>query len=300
MSEAPTRILLVTGMSGAGKSTALQVLEDCGWDAIDNFPLRLLPTLIVGANETPRPVAIGFDSRTRGFSPDDIVAQADGLAARDDVELESLFLDCSDEEIARRYNETRRPHPMARQGSVTEGIAAERTLLAPLAQWANQRIDTDDFKPAQLQQSLREKYGTAGGGDMAITVTSFGFARGMAPNADLLFDMRFLANPYWERSLREQTGMDQGVADHIRADPAFEPAFTRIGDLLTELVPRYAAQDRSYLTIAFGCTGGRHRSVFVAEAVADLLRREGFSPTVRHRDLGDMAHEPGTDGASAG
>ncbi len=228
------------------------------------------------------------------------MAQADDLAARADVELESLFLDCSDEEIARRYNETRRPHPMARQGSVADGIAAERALLAPLAQWADQRIDTEGFKPAQLQQSLREKYGTAGGGEMAITVTSFGFARGMAPNADLLFDMRFLANPYWDRSLREQTGMDRGVADHIRADPAFAPAFTRIGDLLTELVPRYAAQDRSYLTIAFGCTGGRHRSVFVAEAAADLLRGAGFSPTVRHRDLGDAAQGPGTERASAG
>ena len=299
MSQPTTRVLLVTGMSGAGKSTALQVLEDCGWEAIDNFPLRLLPTLIVGGSETQRPVAIGFDSRTRGFSPDTIVAQADDLSARDDVDLQSLFLDCPDEEIARRYNETRRPHPMARKGSVAEGIAAERALLAPLAQWADQCIDTDGLTPSQLQSSLREKYGTSGGGEMAITITSFGFARGMAPNADLLFDMRFLANPYWERSLRERTGMDQGVADHIRADPAFEPAFVSITNMLTELLPRYAAQDRSYLTIAFGCTGGRHRSVFVAEAAAEVLRGAGFSPTVRHRDLGDAKQEPGTNQPSA-
>ena len=285
MSAPSIRVLLVTGMSGAGKSTALQVLEDCGWDAIDNFPLRLLPTLIVGAGDAPRPVAIGFDTRTRGFSPEDIVQQASALAQRGDVALESLFLDCPDEEIVRRYNETRRPHPMARQGSVADGIAAERALLAPLAQWADQHIDTAGSTPARLKRVLQEKYCAAGDGEMAVTVTSFGFARGMAPAADLLFDMRFLANPYWERSLRDKTGQDAAIADYIRADPAFAPAFTRIGDLLTELLPRYAAQDRSYLTIAFGCTGGRHRSVFTAEAIAQLLREAGFSPTVRHRDL---------------
>lgn len=294
MTEAPghQRILLVTGLSGAGKSTALQVLEDLGWETIDNFPVRLLGSLLGGDSDHPAPLAIGFDSRTRGFVPAETIELCEQLATRKDIELTTLFIDCSAAELERRYNETRRPHPMARERPVAGGIKAERELLAPLRSWADIVLDTSDYTSGDLQQVVRERFGKSGGREMTVTISSFGFARGMPPLADLLFDMRFLDNPHWVPELREQTGLDEPVAEHIQADPAFAPAFARISETLTELLPRYAAQDRSYLNIAFGCTGGRHRSVFSAERAAEVLREAGFSPTVIHRNLGSRPADP--------
>ncbi|MBX7532269.1 RNase adapter RapZ [Qipengyuania sp. 1XM1-15A] len=294
MTDAPghQRILLVTGLSGAGKSTALQVLEDLGWETIDNFPVRLLGSLLGGDSDHPAPLAIGFDSRTRGFVPAETIELCEQLATRKDIELTTLFIDCSAAELERRYNETRRPHPMARERPVAGGIKAERELLAPLRSWADIVLDTSDYTSGDLQQVVRERFGKSGGREMTVTISSFGFARGMPPLADLLFDMRFLDNPHWVPELREQTGLDEPVAAHIQADPAFAPAFARISETLTELLPRYAAQDRSYLNIAFGCTGGRHRSVFSAERAAEVLREAGFSPTVIHRNLGSRPADP--------
>ena len=294
MTDAPghQRILLVTGLSGAGKSTALQVLEDLGWETIDNFPVRLLGSLLGGDSDHPAPLAIGFDSRTRGFVPAETIELCEQLATRKDIELTTLFIDCSAAELERRYNETRRPHPMARERPVAGGIKAERELLATLRSWADIVLDTSDYTSGDLQQVVRERFGKSGGREMTVTISSFGFARGMPPLADLLFDMRFLDNPHWVPELREQTGLDEPVAAHIQADPAFGPAFARISETLTELLPRYAAQDRSYLNIAFGCTGGRHRSVFSAERAAEVLREAGFSPTVIHRNLGSRPADP--------
>ena len=286
------RILLVTGLSGAGKTTALQVLEDLGWEAIDNFPIRLLSGLVGSEEEQQAPLAIGFDSRTRGFVPAEIIEQCKSLAGRDDVELLTLFIDCSTAEIERRYNETRRPHPMARGRPVAGGILAERELLEPLRRWADIVIDTTGLPANQLQQMVRERFADKEARDMTVTVSSFGFARGMPPLADLVFDMRFLDNPHWVDGLREQTGLDEAVAAHIEADPAFAPSFARIADTLRDLLPRYAAQGRSYLNIAFGCTGGRHRSVYSAERAAEVLREAGFSPTVLHRNLGSRPADP--------
>lgn len=289
---ATQQILLVTGMSGAGKSTALQVLEDLGWETLDNFPLRLLANLLDTYGESQMPIAIGLDSRTRGFAPQDIIRECEGLGARDGVNLTTLFIDSSDGELQRRYNETRRPHPMARERQVAEGIKDERSLLEPLRNWAEVLIDTSEYSTNQLQQVIRERFGEKDVQGMTITVTSFGFARGMPPLADLLFDMRFLDNPHWIGELRDLTGLDKPVADHIRSDPAFDPAFASICNTLLELLPRYAAQDRSYLNIGFGCTGGRHRSVFSAEAAAQVLREAGFSPTVVHRNLESRPADP--------
>jgi UPF0042 nucleotide-binding protein len=284
------RILLVTGMLGAGKTTALRELEDMGWEAIDNFPMRLLSRL-VGGEAGEHPLAIGFDCRTRGFDPGDVVERVKKLEARGDVDVTTLFLDCAGQELERRFNETRRRHFLAQDAPVGTGIAAERELLAPLRRWAEVLIDTSLFTTNDLQQRIRELFAESAPQAMTVTVTSFGFARGMPPVADLVFDMRFLDNPHWDPKLRGLTGLDAGVGSHVANDPAFASAFERIRDLLLELLPRYAAQGKRYVNIAFGCTGGRHRSVFVAEKIAEALREGGFSPTVLHRNLGSRAAE---------
>ncbi|KPF61869.1 RNase adapter RapZ [Porphyrobacter sp. AAP60] len=287
---AKQELLLVTGLSGAGKSTALAVLEDLGWETIDNFPVRLLKRLVAMPEEPRGPLAIGFDSRTRGFVPADVIALVKDLSERDDVALTFLFLDCSGSELERRYNETRRRHPMADGRPVMEGIAAERELLEPLRRWAEVMIDTSAMTSNDLQGQVRKLFG-AGEGEAAMTLTlsSFGFARGMPPLADLVFDMRFLDNPHWVPGLKELTGQDAPVGEHIERDPAFADVFARIRDLLLVLLPRYQVQGKPYVHVAFGCTGGRHRSVYTAERMAESLRAAGFSPTVRHRNLGSRA-----------
>ena len=294
-SQAPRqRLLLVTGLLGAGKTTALKVLEDLGWEVIDNFPIRLLDRLIDKADSPasdPRaPLAIGFDSRTRGFDPNKVIQRVKQLTARADLEITTLFLDCAGRELERRYNETRRRHPLAQDLPVASGIAAERELMEPLRRWADMVISTTDFTSNDLQQAVRERFGDeTGAQETTISITSFGFARGMPPIAELVFDMRFLDNPHWDPLLREQTGKDQAVADHIRQDAAWDEAFSRIRDLVLLLLPRYRAQGKAYVNIAFGCTGGRHRSVFSAEQLAAALRAADYAPSVLHRNLSARA-----------
>jgi UPF0042 nucleotide-binding protein len=291
--EPPQRLMLVTGILGAGKTTALRVLEDLGWETVDNFPIRLLDRLIdtpqAGARDISGPLAIGFDSRTRGFDPEGIIRQVKELSRRSDLEVTTLFLDCATKELERRYNETRRRHPLAGDTPVAPGIRAERELLAPLRRWADILIDTTEFTSNDLQRAMRERFGTQDGRELTVTVSSFGFSRGMPPIADLVFDMRFLDNPHWDPQLRPLTGRDEAVGAHIRRDPTFDEAFARIRDLLLLLLPRYRAQGKAYVHIAFGCTGGRHRSVFTAERMAEALREGGFSPTLLHRNLGARA-----------
>ena len=282
------RILLVTGMLGAGKSTALRELEDLGWESIDNFPIRLLDRLI-GGSASGHTLAIGFDCRTRGFVPADIIERVKALSERGDLEITTLFLDCAGHELARRFDETRRRHYLAQDMPVPAGIKAERELLSPLRRWADVLIDTTDFTSNDLKQTIRNQFGHTSPAEMTVTVSSFGFSRGMPPATDLVFDMRFLDNPHWQPGLAEQTGLDAPVADYIAANPLFTEAFTRIRDLLLLLLPEYARQGKSYVNIAFGCTGGRHRSVYAAERMAEALRAAGFSPTVLHRNLGSRA-----------
>ena len=291
----PQRILLVTGMLGAGKTTVLRELEDLGWEALDNFPIRFLRRLIGKEGERSEgdntPLAIGFDCRTRGFQPEEIIARVKQLAARGDLQVTTLFLDCSGAELERRFDETRRRHHLAHDLPVGAGIAAERELLAPLRRWADMLIDTTRFSQNELKQAIRERFAEQSPKGVTVTVSSFGFARGVPPAADLVFDMRFLDNPHWVPELREQTGLDAPVGEHIESDPAFAPAFARIRDLLVELLPRYAAQGKTYVNVAVGCTGGRHRSVYMAEKLAAALRDAGFAPTVLHRNLGSRGAE---------
>ncbi|MEO6093828.1 MAG: RNase adapter RapZ [Novosphingobium sp.] len=282
-------VLLVTGLLGAGKTTALRELEDLGWEVIDNFPIRLLERVIDHAEQedgAPRPpLALGFDSRTRGFNPHAIMALVTRLAARSELDSTMLFLDCSGRELERRYNETRHRHPLAGDMPVAAGVAAERELLEPLRLRADAVIDTSEFTANELQQVVRERFSPTGSQTMTITISSFGFARGTPPAPDLVFDMRFLDNPHWDPELRPLTGQDAAVGDHIRKDPSFTEAFARIRDLLLLLIPRYQAQGKAYVHIAFGCTGGRHRSVFTAEQIAATLRGAGFALTLLHRNL---------------
>jgi UPF0042 nucleotide-binding protein len=289
------RILLVTGMLGAGKTTALHELEDIGWEAIDNFPIRLLGRLLGREGERAdgdlTPLAIGFDSRTRGFAPERVIERVKALSARADLEVTTLFLDCATAELRRRYDETRRRHHLAQDTPVDTGILAERELLAPLRRWADVLIDTTRFSSNELRQVIRQHFAGQGNGQMTVTVSSFGFARGVPPAADLVFDMRYLDNPHWQAELRDLTGLDEPVGAHIEKDEAFAASLARISELLLDLLPRYAAQGKSYVNIAFGCTGGRHRSVFMAEKVAAALREGGFAPTVLHRNLAARAAE---------
>jgi RNase adapter protein RapZ len=287
------RVLLVTGLLGAGKTTALKALEDLGWEVIDNFPIRLLDRMIYSPDspvgELRPPLAIGFDSRTRGFNPAKVIERVKKLVGHADLELTTLFLDCAGVELERRFNETRRRHALAQDMPATSGIAAEREIMEPLRRWADMVITTTGYSTNDLQQAIRERFGTEAPMAMTVTVTSFGFSRGTPPLADLVFDMRFLDNPHWDEQLRPLTGKDAPVGARIRKDPAWEEASSRIGDLLLLLLPRYQAQGKAYVNIAFGCTGGRHRSVYTAEVIAAALRKAGYSPSLVHRNLGSRA-----------
>ena len=291
----PNRILLVTGMSGAGKSTALKTLEDLGWEVVDNLPFSLLDRLLAtrpseGASAA-RPLALGIDSRTRGFKAQAIIDRIKSMRESKSENIATLFLDCTGAELERRYSETRRRHPLAPDRPASDGISRERELIAPLRRWADHVIDTTASNSNDLRLELRKRFEVDQGGDPVLSVMSFGFARGLPRNADLVFDMRFLRNPHWDDMLRPMTGLDEAVGLYIRADSAYADAVLRIGDLLLLLLPRYKAEGKSYITVAFGCTGGRHRSVHIAEALSSQLRSAGFSPTVSHRDLSTMADD---------
>ncbi len=290
----PNRILLVTGMSGAGKSTALKSLEDMGWETVDNLPLRLLNRLLVtqlpeGASGD-RPLAFGIDSRTRGFDATAIVDRMKAMRQQGD-DIATVFLDCGGAELERRYSETRRRHPLALDRPAADGIARERELLAPLRRWADHVIDSTNTTSNDLRLEMRTRFGETLNAAPTLSVMSFGFALGVPRNADLVFDMRFLRNPHWDDALRPLSGLDPVVADYIAGDPAYDAAVSRIEELLLILLPRYEAEGKAYVTIAFGCTGGRHRSVHVASRVGQVLRNAGFSPTVNHRDLGRRADD---------
>ena len=278
----PPRVLLVTGMSGAGKSSVLDALEDMGWDVVDNLPVDLLPGFVTAGKECRVvPAAVGMDVRSRGFDPHALPAV---MRAMEGVQPEILYLDCAGRELMRRYDETRRLHPLALDRPPEDGIARERQLTQPLLNAADSVIDTTDLSPTELRDELRRRYGDDSD-QPVLTVVSFAFSRGISRTADLVFDLRFLPNPHWEDDLRPLTGEDEPVRAYLRGDPSWSETMDRIEALLIDWIPRYWAAGKSYVTVAFGCTGGRHRSVAGAVEMAERLRGAGFSPNVRHRDL---------------
>jgi len=289
-------VLLVTGLSGAGKSTALKTLEDIGWETVDNFPFRLIERLLdtppsLSRGDSDPPLALGFDSRTRGFEPDKLINGIKRLQKKRDYLISTLYLDCSGGELERRYSETRRRHPLALDRPAKQGIAMERTLFAPFRRWADHVIDTTDLTANDLQREIREQFMLDRNAATTVTLTSFGFSRGIPNNIDLLFDVRFLANPFWEPDLKLLTGLDPEVAEYIGKDPSYAEAMAKILDMLKFLLPRYQDAGKAYVNIGIGCTGGRHRSVHVAERLSKDLRAAGFSPSILHRNLASRPME---------
>jgi UPF0042 nucleotide-binding protein len=294
----PPRLLLVTGMSGAGKSTVLDALEDMGWDCVDNLPVSLLRDFVHGEQDAglKAPIAVGMDARSRGFDAEklpDIIRSIEG------VRPEILYLDCSGAELIRRYDETRRRHPLASDRPAEDGIARERGITARLRQAADSILDTTDLTPAELREELRRRY-AEDRDQPVVTIASFGYARGVSRTADLMFDMRFIANPHWVDELRPLTGIDQAVRDYCAEDPAWEQAMDNIEALLRDLIPRYWAAGKTYLTVAFGCTGGRHRSVAAAVEMGQRLREAGIPANIRHRDLASTPSDSVEDIRPAG
>lgn len=289
-------VLLVTGMSGAGKTSVLKSLEDLGFEAIDNVPLSLIGNLVAPvqpelSGAISRPIAIGIDIRTRDFSARAFLKQLDRLGEAGGKPVPVLFMDCDDEELRRRYTETRHRHPLAQDRPVGDGIVLERRLVSPLRDRANVMLDTTGLAPGELKGILQGHFGPAGKKALSILVMSFSYRRGIPRQADLVFDVRFLANPHYDPDLRQLTGKDALVAEFISEDVDFSRFFDNLCGLLQPLLPRYAREGKSYLTIALGCTGGRHRSVFIAEKLAAWLEKEDENVRLNHRDLdhGDLA-----------
>lgn len=278
-------VVVVTGMSGAGKTSVLKALEDMGYEAVDNLPLALFGGLVDTPGAAQKPLAIGVDIRTRDFGLPQFLARLDALRANAALDVRLLFVDCDDEILRRRFSATRHVHPMAADQPVTHGIARERALISPLIARADVVIDTTALTLAGLKDQLEAQFAPAGRPRLLATVMSFSYGYGLPREADLVFDVRFLANPHYDAILGPLDGRDARVGAFVARDSGFAPFFDSLRALLAPLLPRFESEGKSYLTIAVGCTGGRHRSVFVAERLAQWLRTRGLAALLVHRDV---------------
>lgn len=282
-SEDAARVVFVSGPSGAGRSTAIRALEDLGFEAIDNLPLSLLPRLLDGPPPT-RPLALGTDPRNRDYSAQALIAAVDRLVADPEILADLVYLDCSPEVLVRRFSETRRRHPLAPEDRPILGIELELDLLAPVRARAGILIDTSEMTPHELRSEVQRWFAPEGQ-NLALSVQSFSYKRGLPSGADLVFDCRFLRNPYWQEELRRLDGRDPDVVAHIADDKRFAPFLEQVTRLLETLLPAYQEEGKAHLTVAFGCTGGQHRSVAVTEKLAAHLARAGWQVSKRHREI---------------
>ncbi len=282
--NAQRRVVLVTGPSGAGRSTAIHVLEDLGFEAIDNLPMGLLTRLLDGP-EPSRAMALGVDARNRDYSTIGFIELIEKLGRMEKVDLATLYLDCSDDVLLRRFSETRRRHPVAADAGPETGIHQEKELLQPIREIADTLIDTTSLNIHQLREEVERWFAPKDGRHLAVSIESFSYKRGLPRGLDMVFDCRFLANPYWCPELRAADGRNPDVASYVQADRNYTPFVDRVNDLLTVLLPAFRAEGKAHLSVAFGCTGGQHRSVAVAEAVAKALAKEGQQVAIRHREM---------------
>lgn len=284
-----TRLLIISGLSGSGKSVALHVLEDLGYFCIDNMPAALLKSVVdevMQQDEHPEVrVAVGVDARNR---QGDLKALPSLIAdlQKDDVRTELLFLQADDEILLKRFSETRRRHPLAKPGTeLRQAIERERNLLGPVINAADLIIDTTKTSVYELAEAIRDRVDRRKSDTLSVLIESFGFKHGIPADADFVFDLRCLPNPYWESSLRNKTGLDPGVARFLDQQPQFSKMYEDILQFLSSWIPEYVSFDRSYLTIALGCTGGQHRSVYMAEKLTQSLKQIHDPVSTRHNEL---------------
>lgn len=292
-------LMLVTGPSGAGRSTAVNALEDLGYEAIDNLPLSLLPPLLTVMPD--RPLALGLDVRNRDFSVDGLIAVIDNLSERLGDRAQVLYLDAAEDVLLRRYSETRRRHPLAAAGPPQSAITREKELLEPIRSRADYLIDTTQMSPHDLRAEIDGLFAPGEGRALGLTVHSFSYKRGLPRGLDIVLDCRFLRNPHWEPSLRAKDGRNPDVAAYVAADPRFDPFFAKVKDLVDMLLPAHKDEGRAHLSIGFGCTGGKHRSVMMTETLASSLEEAGWRVSKRHRELErrDAVSSPGAKGQDA-
>lgn len=311
MTNAPVRVVLVTGLSGAGRSSILRVLEDLGYEAVDNPPLALLEDLVTKqAGLGQRRLAVGVDARTSGFDTDAVLAVLRRLRANPSLRPELLYALADEAVLLGRYTETRRRHPLAPQRRVADGIAAEIRLTAPLRAEADLVLDTSDLPLPALRHRVEELFGDNGqAAGLTVMLLSFAFPAGLPREADMVFDARFLRNPHYDPILRHRTGLEREVGAYVEADPDFAGFFRHVSELLDLVLPRFVQEGKKYATIAVGCSGGRHRSVHIVEKLAAHLARApvpaGEEPnwkvTVTHRELArGNGHGPRQDGSQGG
>lgn len=278
-------LIVVTGLSGAGRSTALRSLEDLGFEAIDNLPLSLLAPLLEQERPSPRRLAVGIDTRTRGLDPGATAARLQVLAGQFRYHLELVFVEASDTVLLRRFNVTRRRHPLVEDAMLSASISHERELLMPLRQTATQVIETSHLSPQDIKAILASRFGLTSRNLLQLTVMSFAYPYGLPPTADVVLDMRFLRNPHYVPELAPLTGRDPQVAQHISDDALWPEMLTSIQNLLQIYITGWQREGKPYATVAFGCTGGQHRSVFMAESMASWLQQSGQVVHLQHRDL---------------
>ncbi len=276
-------IVLVTGLSGAGKTTILHMLEDLGHEAVDNLPLELIEEMAARAST---PLAIGVDARTRGFSAATVIHTLERLRLTPGRRVDLVFADAAEDSLLRRYSETRRRHPLAPERRVADGIAAEQALLADLRIAADLLIDTTDLPIPTLRQQIEQHFSRDRDPGLTVSLVSFSYRNGLPKNADLVFDARFLKNPHYDPVLKHLTGKDKNVSAYVESDPDFVNFYQKLQDMLLFLLPRFVQEGKKYLAVAVGCTGGKHRSVCIVEKLSCDLAVSGWHTDVLHRELG--------------